>query len=87
MQERLLYHTLNESKLDCALIASQQLDYLARTTERMFRWSRKMVQNRQVNDSLKFTVESAHRTFQYRSGVTVRINFKQLNSIYMLLMF
>lgn len=67
----MLYHTLNESKLDCALHALQELDYVARTTERMFRWSHKIVQNRQINKSLKFDTENAHRTFMHKIGVTV----------------
>lgn len=77
MEERLLYHELNESRLDLALDASQQLDYLARTTECMFRWSRKTVQNRQIDELLQFTAQNAHRTFLHKTAVTVSISFNK----------
>lgn len=71
MDEKAVYRLLKESKLLGCLKALQKLDHIARTTEHMFRWAHKMMQNRQIETSLQFSNDNAHRTFMNNVGVTV----------------
>lgn len=74
IDEYALYKMLKESRLYSALCALKELHYVARITEHLIRHSEKLVQNKQVEDSLPYVKDKLHfyRTFMYNIGVTVR---------------
>ncbi|KAJ8955552.1 hypothetical protein NQ318_001382 [Aromia moschata] len=81
LEEQKLYNFLEESRLADALQALSELRYLARCSERMFRWSQKFLQNTQIEESLTSHAEGAlpHRT--YFSEIQVTPVFNQIVNV------
>lgn len=75
--EKLLYNFLNETKLAEALESLHELNYIARATENMFRYIKKIKHRKQLEDSddLLVTMAEYHSTFMYNINVTVSTIF------------
>ncbi|KAF5281280.1 hypothetical protein FQA39_LY05166 [Lamprigera yunnana] len=70
-KEMTLYNTLRESKLVEALSALHDLDYIARTTEKMFRYASKNKQRLEIDRTeTKLRDETYHTTYLYSLKVT-----------------
>lgn len=77
-KEKDFYHQLSEVRLGASLEALSELNYIARTTENIFRLIQKMRQRTYIdNANLPYSsLAEHHNTFQYNINVNVSLLYK-----------